>query len=75
MIDVSKLLIAQVVFVFVQVIAVIALGMEIFTGHMNPDILLPWAYVVAVGFTGGWTCLVVRLYLRYREKAKQKDSL
>ena len=72
--DMSKLLIAQIAFVVVLCIAVVALGMEIFVGHMNPDVILPWTYVAAVGFAGGQICLVTRLYLLYREKAKEKDS-
>lgn len=67
----SKLFVAQLAFVFVLFIAVLALGAEIFVGHMNPDVILPWAYVAAVGFAGGWICQVARLYLRYRDKTRE----
>ena len=64
----SKLLIAQIVFVLILAVAVLALGNEIFVGHMDPDVLLPWAYVAAVGWFGGWICLVLRLSIWFRNK-------
>ena len=57
----KKLLIAQVTFAFVLTVALFALGAEIFVGHMNPDVLLPWAYVAAVGWFGALVCAVIRL--------------
>lgn len=48
----SKLLIAQVAFMIVLAVGAFALGAEIFAGHMDPDVILPWAYVAAFGWFG-----------------------
>ena len=68
----SKLLMAQVAFALVLTVALFALGAEIFVGHMNPDVILPWAYVAAVGWFGAWVCAILRLNIWF--KNRKKDS-
>ena len=70
MMDMSKLLIAQVAFMIVLAVGAFALGAEIFAGHMDLDVILPWAYVAAFGWFGAGVCLILRLGLWFRNKKK-----
>ena len=70
----SKLLIAQMGFALVLFVAVVAMGMEIFAGHMNPDVILPWAYVAAVGWCGGLVCAILRLSILMRKKKEEESK-
>ena len=65
----SKAYIGQMVFVAVQAVAVIALGVEILgPGAMDPDVIIPWAYVAAIGLVGWEVCLMLRLWGKFRGK-------
>ena len=72
--NMSKLLIAQIAFVAILFVAVVAMGMEIFAGHMNPDVILPWAYVAAVGWCGGLTCAILRLNTLLKRKREEESK-
>ena len=69
----SRLFVLQLIFVAVLVVAVLAIGVELYgPGHTNDDAVLNWGYAAAVGFAGGWICLILRLFLRLR-RASGKD--
>ena len=70
----SKLLIAQMGFALVLFVAVVAMGMEIFAGHMNPDVILPWAYVAAAGWCGGLVCAILRLNIWLKKKKGEENK-
>lgn len=72
---VPVLLIAQVVFALVLFVALLALGMQIFgTGHINADVILPWAYTAAAGWCGAWICLVIRLCTALGKRRKSDEQ-
>lgn len=71
----SRWLIAQLVFVMVLVVALLELGVEIIgPGHMNPDVILPWAYVAAASWVGATICLIVRVCVKMRGHGKESDK-
>ena len=68
----SKLFILQLVFVAVLVVAVLAIGCELYIlDRIDPDVLLTWGYAAAVGFVGSWICLILRLLLGHHRKPKE----
>lgn len=69
----SKAHVAQLVFVVVLVVAVIALGVEIF-GRMDPDVIITWAYVAAVGLAGSTICFILRLSAKCRGLEKKSNQ-
>ena len=65
----SKLWIAQLVCGVVAVFALLVIGMHIYgLGHMDPDVILPWAYTAAVGMGGMLICGIIRLCVLLRAK-------
>ena len=70
----SKAYIGQMVFVAVQAVAVIALGVEILgPGAMDPDVIIPWAYVAAIGLVSWEVCPMLQLWGKSREKAQDAN--
>ena len=68
----SKLFMLQLIFVAVLVIAVSAIGIELYgPGRTNYDAVILWGYAAAVGFAGGWICLILRLSLHRRKGPKE----
>lgn len=49
-------------------------GVEIFGGGMNPDRLLPAAYVMAGAFVVLVPCLVFRIYVKFDRKYRSEQK-
>ena len=65
----SKLWIAQLVCAVVTVFALLVIGMQIFgLGHIDPDVILPWAYTAGAGMVGMLISGFIRLCALSREK-------
>ena len=71
----SRLFILQLIFVAVLVISVFAIGIQLYgPGVTDYDAVISWGYAAAVGFAGGWICMIVRLGIRYRQVRGKTDS-
>ena len=63
----SKLRLASVIFIFVEVIAFVPLTAEIF-GDMNTDIIIVSALIALVGLIGSCTCSFIRAVHEIKRK-------
>ena len=71
----SKLLIAQIALTVISVFSLLAIGVQIFGfGHINPAVLLPWAYVAVICQFGALMCLIIRVCEMIRERKQNKQE-
>ena len=63
----NKVYVLQIIFLFVQVFAVIALTVAVF-GDMNPDIISASAIVMWVGMLGNMICAIIRASQESKKK-------
>lgn len=55
----NKIRLVQIIFVIIQVIAVISLTISVF-GEMDPDIMTVSAVIIWVGMIGNMVCAIIR---------------
>ncbi len=63
----SKIHIAQIIFVVIEILAFIPLTIEVF-GDMEPDIIIVSALVMGIGLFGSCICGVTRAVRDERKK-------
>ena len=63
----SKIHIAQIIFVVIEILAFIPLTIEVF-GDMEPDIIIISALVMGIGLFGSCICGVIRAARDVRKK-------
>ena len=63
----NKVYVLQIIFIIVQVFAVIPLTAAVF-GDMNPDIISASAIVIWVGILGNTICAIIRAVQESKKK-------
>ena len=65
----SKLHLWSIIFLVIEIIALVPLGIEIF-GHMNTDVIIISAVVFGIGMFGNIICTLARVAREYEQKKK-----